>query len=114
MDRGLSAQIRVSTGATVRIKLYEAAPFSRSSYHANMWWPRRGCSPSHAYPGGMQSQAQVQAIPWDEAYVSEWKSETAEPQTPLQQQRQFAITQRTSKPLKINIDLLLVCTCQIC
>ena len=79
-----------------------------------MWWPRRGCSPSHAYPGGMQSQAQVQAIPWDEAYVSEWKSETAEPQTPLQQQRQFAITQRTSKPLKINIDLLLVCTCQIC
>lgn len=114
MDRGSLAHVRISTGATTRVMLGEAPPFLRASYHASMSSCRRRLSPHHAQQESMQSRAQAHAIPWDDAYASEMNLDTAEPQpAPLPKQRQFAVTQRASKPLKINMDLLLVCLCPI-
>lgn len=113
MESGFLGQaIRLSTAAisSVRLNEREPKPLRLVPLQPGVG-QRRRCSPCDAYQRGMQSQTQAIAVPWDDNYASEWDSGEAEQQTPLQQQqqRQFAVTQRASKPLKINRDLLLVC-----
>ena len=72
---------------------------------------QRRWSSCAAHPRDLQSEAQAMAVPWDDKYASRRESGTSEQQPPPlqeQQQRQFAVTQRASKSLKINRDLLLV------
>ena len=70
---------------------------------------RSRCRPCPAYQRVQQGQAQAIAIPWNDTYGSEWDPEASEQQEPLQtQRREFAVSSRVSKPLKINRDLLLV------
>lgn len=121
MEGHFSARaIRPSTAAGFCTRLGEPAaalrPVSLPSCVASRRWSP--CS-AEARPRGLQSQAQAIAVPWDDNYASEWESDTARQQPPLQQeqqqQRQFAVTQRASKPLKINRDLLLVrCSALAC